>query len=685
MIQFHETLLNQLVLEDRFISDEGGLKKYVIIDAAFNMDKRLLELLITEPSLKQKFFTEIASHWVFDINLFVRYMENKEFLNDSYTRYRNKIGLTIDGKFLNQRNEVALVWPFKDCILEGGQNREDQKRSEIFFNQLLAQDEIDQLSEPKVLTNWERYTTEGIQKVTKIKRNQQGTIKENLIIKGNNLLTLYSLLPQFYEKVKLIYIDPPYNTGNDSFQYNDSFNHSTWLTFMKNRLEVAHKLLRKDGLLFVHVDDIEEAYLKILLDEIFGRERFINTIAVRSSTPSGTKTAHKDKTIIKQKDFILVYKKTDNITLKPQYTKKESWDSHYSRILGKDEKGNYRFINLKDELVKHNILSEEQTLNNLDLNDKKFKKYYLENSSAIVRLTSHKNKEILNICMNEYKDKIYQHTDSKNNEISFYINNQMIQPLSNSINEIIVNQQLTNDFAMLLCDFWNDIDFQNTQNEGGISFPAGKKPELLLYRIIDMATKENDIVLDFFAGSGTTGAVAHKMKRQYILIEQMDYIKNLPEARLKKVIGEKVQSEGEMFDKIVYDQSGISKAVNWKGGGDFVYCELMKYNETFVEQIQKAESTDTLLKIWEEMKIHSFLNYNVDIKKQNQTIEEFKLFSVYEQKQILLEILNKNQLYVNLSSIDDHDFAVTQEDKNLTNEFYEIKEEQVVTQTKLEI
>jgi len=275
MNKFHDILVNQLAIEGRFITDDGELKKFAIIDAAFNIDSKLIELLLTKPELKQKFFSEIAGHWVFDINLFVQYMENKNFLKDSYTRYRNKIGLTIDNKFMKQRNEVALVWPFKDCVLEGGQSREDQKRPEIFFNEILAQEEIDQLIEPKVLTNWKHYTIVGEQKVTKLKRDKNGTIKENLIIKGNNLLALHSLIPQFEEKVKLIYIDPPYNTGGDSFKYNDSFNHSTWLTFMKNRLQVANKLLNKEGSLLVQCDHHEIGYLNILMNYPAAEQRGI--------------------------------------------------------------------------------------------------------------------------------------------------------------------------------------------------------------------------------------------------------------------------------------------------------------------------------------------------------------------------------------------------------------------------
>jgi adenine-specific DNA-methyltransferase len=185
------------------------------------------------------------------------------------------------------------------------------------------------------------------------------------------------------------------------------------------------------------------------------------------------------------------------------------------------------------------------------------------------------------------------------------------------------------------------------------------KPESLIEKIIQLATNEKDIVLDYHLGSGTTAAVAHKMGRQYIGIEQMDYIETVAVERLKKVV------EGE--------QGGISKSVNWQGGGSFVYLELKKYNETFIEQIEKAQDTETLLQIWELMKAKSFLNYNVDIKKQEKHIEEFKKLSLKEQKQHLCELLDKNQLYVNLSSLNDADFECTEEEKKVTKDFYQIK------------
>ncbi len=687
MNKFHDILENQLTVEGRFITDDGELKKFVIIDAAFNMDKVLIKLLLTKPELKQKFFTEIAGHWVFDTNLFVRYMENKNFLKDSYTRYRNKIGLTIDGKFMKQLNDVSLVWPFKDCILEGGQSREDQKRPEIFFNEILAQEEIDQLTEPKVLTKWRRYTVDGEQKVAELKRDKSGTIKENLIIKGNNLLALYSLLPQFEEQVKLIYIDPPYNTGNDSFQYNDSFNHSTWLTFMKNRLEVARRLLRKDGVIFVQCDDNEQAYLKVLLDEIFYPTNFVETFIWKNTdnAPTLSKKTRKNVEYIhcyeKSLNFQIAYvgRKSDNddapllnignpiavLEFIPGIIKFKISDNTY-------KEGKYNSIELLNDLIVENGINK----NKIKLKGKfKWQQSFLENEiskGTYFLIKSEKmsiryqRKVASNIAPNKFVDDIY---------------------LSKAIG-IETNEDSKKHIDSL------DLKFS--------SFP---KPETLIAFLIKAVTQRKDIILDYHLGSGTTAAVAHKMNRQYIGIEQMDYIETVAVKRLKKVIGEYkevsnlergkeepkqqvlefVAEKDDKYKVLDFDEGGISKAVKWQGGGDFVYCELKKYNQTFIEQIEEASSTARLLEIWEEMKNHSFLNYNVDIKKHDEHIEDFKKLDIKIKKEHLLELLNKNQLYVNLSSIDDQDYKVSTEDKKLTNEFYEIEKEQEIVQTKADL
>ena len=263
---------------------------------------------------------------------------------------------------------------------------------------------------------------------------------------------------------------------------------------MKNRLTVAKDLLREDGLIFINVDDIEEAYLKVLSDEVFGINNFINVIAVKSSTPSGTKTAHKDKTIIKQKDLILVYKKGDKVSLNPQYTKRENWDTHYSLILEKNKKGEYSLSKLVDKLKELKILSETQKLDDLNIENKTFKEFYLANSASICRLQSHKNIEADKISR-EKKDSVYEHIVDGVAK-GLYYNGQVITPLSQGIKKVYSNQKFSEDLGMLLCDFWTDIDFQNTQNEGGVSFPTAKKPEVLIARIIELATNENDIVMD---------------------------------------------------------------------------------------------------------------------------------------------------------------------------------------------
>jgi len=403
----------------------------------------------------------------------------------------------------------------------------------------------------KAMVNWKRYTKDGEQKVKEIKRDEDETIKENLIIKGNNLPALHSLKKQFAGKVKLIYIDPPYNTGNDGFKYNDNFNHSTWLTFMRNRLEVARELLRDDGVIFVQCDDNEQAYLKVLMDEVFGKDNFINTIALKVSPPNGIKLTHADITILKEKEYIHVYAKNKSgVKLFPQYKPADKWDAHYNKFIdNRNEKlENWKVRPLKDKLDEINLKP--------DLKNKDFENWIVKNSDRIFQKVAQpkiKNKDKYN------KDKIVPIEEMEG--YSAYQGRQ-VQFLKNSIKDVGNKKTL----ARLACDLWDDIAFNNLFQEGNVKLKSGKKPEKLIYRIINLTTKKEDLVMDFFLGSGTTCAVAHKMDRQYIGIEQMDYIETIAVERMKNVI------EGE--------QGGISKSVNWQGGGDFIYFELAKWNKT---------------------------------------------------------------------------------------------------------
>jgi adenine-specific DNA-methyltransferase len=271
------TKLSKLIEGNPAYIVEGKLNKNLLAADARKYDSNLLNTLQKDKEIKEHFFTETDGGLVFKKDVFLQFISNKQFLPDSFTKYKIKIGLgNDDGSLLAENGDVVLNWPYKDAILEGGQDKEDQKRSEVFFNEVLAPDQITRLLDDKVFTNWKRFDKGGEHELDELKDN------DNLIIKGNNLVVLHSLKKRFTGKVKLIYIDPPYNTGSDSFGYNDKFNHSTWLTFMKNRLDVAKKLLRKDGLIFVQCDDNELSHLGVLLSEVFGRENFINLVTIKT-------------------------------------------------------------------------------------------------------------------------------------------------------------------------------------------------------------------------------------------------------------------------------------------------------------------------------------------------------------------------------------------------------------------
>lgn len=558
-------------------------------------------------------------------------MEQKNYLNDSFTAYKNKIGLTIDGKFLNQRNEVALVWPYKDCVLEGGQSREEQSREEIFFNQTLAQDEITQLLDPKVLTNARRYSTDApdSEAITDFTRNEAGYITDNLIIKGNNLLALHSLKGQFTGRVKLIYIDPPYNTGNDGFQYNDRFNHSSWLTFMRNRLEVARELLDKTGLICIQITDFEQPYLRVLTDEIFGRENFIEQVIwkKRSGAPN-------DKVIGAVHEYIVLYARSmDSLKIyrkeraAEQISRYKNPDNHSkgpwtSGDLMANVKGGRYVQSLYFSVVNPNTGEEHYPSSNGNWRFNKAQIQKLLNNNEIYFGEDGKGRPKLKRFLCDVKDGVPYDTLW--------------------LDKVPLGSAGTKEIEILF---------------GSVNHFDTPKPEGLIAEILRFATQPGDIVLDYHLGSGTTAAVAHKMGRQYIGVEQMDYIETVTVERLKKVVA------GE--------QGGISKSVGWAGGGAFTYLELKKYNETFMEQIAAAPDTAALLDIWNAMKQRSFLAYNIDLKAQDKHLDEFKTLTLQQQKELLARLLDKNQLYVNQSAMHDADFGVTDEDKQLTTAFYQ--------------
>lgn len=634
---FNEKLIERLKTHPDFLDDAGELILAAIRDHAWTTNHDLIKLLLTDAEIKAVFFDEIDGHWVFNHNTFIDYITDKNFLANSYTRFRNKIGLNIEGKFLRERGEVSLVWPYKDCVLEGGQTKEEEKRKEIFFNETLAQDEINRMFDPKVLTNWKRHTVDGEQDVTAVQRDENGVIRENLIIKGNNLIALHTLKQQFRGQVKLIYIDPPYNTGSDSFGYNDNFNHSGWLTFMRNRLEVARELLKDDGVILIHIDDQEMHYLKVVADDIFGRDNFIATV------PRKTRSGKSDVPYKLSQDFdwMLMYtkgaSKKDNL-----FQRDVSRKYHKTPDFPDDE---WRLSDLTTQRTIHERPNSDFTLVN-PRNGEGFpvnpnRCWGITKDSVDEYLRKGKivfpgDYDFLNIkrpAMRVFKSEDIGKTA--------YVSSDFLNQVMDELLKSMVNRKGTDEIVEIF-------------GRKAFAYP---KNELLMQRIIEYTTQEGDIVLDFHLGSGTTTSVAHKMGRQYIGIEQMDYAETLPVERLKKVI--------------VGDQGGVSESVNWKGGGDFIYCELMEYNQAYMDKIQAAESTEELVELWREIAENAFLNWYVNPEIPEEAINDFiAIDDVEKQKHLLAELLDKNQLYVNHSEIADADFGVSEADQALNRAFY---------------
>ena len=651
--------LKEALKNDERLVIEGDLNKAKIEDLALNMDTTLLKLLLASDHLKKHFFQTVGGMLVFDKIKFQKFVNNKSFLPDSYTAFKNKIGFTANEQYVAESKEVVLAWPHKDCVLEGGQEREEEKRDEIFWNEILAPDDIDRLLTPKTLTNWKKYDKNGEHEVNSLSK------EDNYVIKGNNLLALITLKNVFLNKVKLIYIDPPYNTGNDSFSYNDRFNHSTWLTFMKNRLEIAKELLADNGAIFISINHIELGYLLVLMDEIFGRNNKLPIITLRSGTTASYRSINECP--VNVSEYIVGYSKTNEYNSKPVYVESKYTEDYSHVILNIKEKPDKWIVeNL------NNYFHKKEGCNNWQEFKKKFgttwknerfemkQKFALENPDRIVSLNtlqkpSDRISKVINLSKKQ-RNKV--HVVERENDTPIYCyNGRTLAFFSRKFREL--NGEMVP--AEILTNLWLDVSFLGIGPEGDVDLPNGKKPELIIKHLIELATIEkDDIVMDFHLGSGTTCAVAHKMNKRYIGIEQLDYGENDAVNRLRNVING--------------DRSGISEEVNWQSGGSFVYCELKEANQSWVNKIKSCVSTGELNNLWQKMKEEAFISYKIDIEMFNETVKDFEGLSLEEQKMFLIEVLDKNLLYVNYSEIEDQDFKVSEEDKKLNHLFYSLNQ-----------
>ena len=644
-----------LRMDSAYCTEDGVLLKNAIVEAALALRPELIAKLLTHEGLKRNFFTEVEGVLVFDKVKFQKFVMNKRFLPDSYTSFKNKVGLTNeDGDFLSESREVVLSWPYKDCVLEGGQTKEDAKRNEVFWNEILAPDEINRLTEPKVLTNFKRYDADGEHEVDSV------SMDDNLIIKGNNLLALHSLKRMYAGKVKLIYIDPPYNTGSDSFGYNDNFNHSTWLTFMQNRLEIAKKLLSDDGMIFMSINHIELGYILVLMDLIFGKENKLPISTLKVGTTASYRAINECP--VNVTEYVIGYTKKSQAKANKVYREAQYSEDYSHVIINKNapvEK--WELISIMEAIqIEDGLLFLEDIKKKLGNAWGQYKyqlmrDFAMKHKESVVSLNTLQKPSpaVAQFILESRKNpnRVFEIKREGSSSIYCY-NGRSLAFFASKFRE--VNGKLQP--SEILTNLWSDISFLGIGPEGKVTLANGKKPEALIERIIRLATEENDIVLDFHLGCGTTAAVAHKMKRRYIGVEQLDYGENDSVVRLKNVI------KGE--------QSGISKSTNWQGGGSFVYCELAKANQQFADDIEQASSSEELVTIWEQMQETGFLSWKVNPKEINANADDFTTLAIEDQKRFLIECLDKNLLYVPYSEIDNAEFGISEKEKQINNNFY---------------
>ncbi len=657
-----------------FVAEE--LNRSKLTDDLRNYDEALLSKLFEVDFIKQHFIKEVAGQKLFQIEQLEEAVLYNDYWDISYTKYENRVGLASKGKFLQDSQDVVLDFPFKDGVLTASMTKEDNEDGydDAFLNEVIEKDEIDRLFDKKVFVNSKRYDKNGDSVVTEFNEDT-----DNLIIKGNNLLALHAIKEKYAGKVKVIYIDPPYNTGSDSFLYNDKFNHSAWLTFMKNRLEVAKELLSNDGMIFVQTDDKEHAYLKVLMDSIFGQIKYLNTVIIKAKASSGASGGGEDKRLKKNVEFLLVYA-NENAQIKIQQKpfllseyiaeRKEQGKSFaYSNVLinegtlskiGETLDGRGEVIELYDvtgyETKSVSKLAKEENISEEEIYVKYLDKIYTtENAQTSIR------DRVRDAVQDDgYTIARYVPVSGKNKgkvtDVGFIGTTKRLISFLSGTSYVEEGIAYKTEKAGTL---WEDISWSSIKNEGGVELSNGKKPEKLLQRIIASGSEEKDIILDFFMGSASTQATAMKMNRRFIGIEQMDYINEVSVSRLQKVIA------GE--------QGGISKDVNWQGGGSFVYTELMPKNMGYLQDIIHAKTLDDLKVVYNRMLEGTDTMEPADISFRADLSKIDWLQGFDENKRLLVKLLDKNGLYYNYSEIDDKNVRdlISDEDYTFNKNFYE--------------
>ena len=597
-------------------------------------DEKLLKKLLSIDFIREHYLVELAGEKIFKVELLEEAVLYSDYWDTSYTKYENRVGLTSGGKFLADNEDVVLDFPFKDGVLTAAMTKEDNEDGydDAFLNEVIEKDEIDRLFDKKVFVNAKKYDEDGSHEVTEF------STQDNLIIKGNNLFALHSLKERYAGKVKLIYLDVPYffkkKISEDSFKYNSNFHLSSWLTFLKNRLEIAKELLSEKGSIWINISEDGMHYLKLLADSIFTKEKFVGTI------PRKTRNGKSDVPFNLSQDFdwLLVYTNgsdSDEIIgrkVERKYLTTEDFPSRPWR---------------KADMTSQRTIQERPNSNFTMVNPKTGKEYPVnpKRSWAVAKDTFQEWYDNGGIGFPDDYDfmsgekpfrRVFKdEDDAEDKKASAVYSDFLLKLYDGKTTNNLGNDQIDELFGR------DDFDYA--------------KPEELLMEIIKITTAENDLVLDFFMGSATTQAVALKMNRRFIGIEQMDYINTVSVPRLQKVIA------GE--------QGGISKDVNWQGGGSFVYAELMLKNMGYLQDIIHSSDLTELKMVYDRMKSND--DVDVSFRADLTKIDFSEGFEA--NKRLLVKLLDKNGLYYNYSEIDDANVRdiIADTDYQFNHAFYE--------------
>lgn len=447
---------------------------------------------------------------------------------------------------------------------------------------------------------------------------------DNMLIHGDNLLALKALEQTHTNKIKCMYLDPPYNTGIAFQHYDDNLEHSIWLSLMRDRLKILRNLLMPNGTIFIQIDDNEQAYLKVLMDEVFGRHNFINMISVRAKVSAGASGGGEDKRLKKNIEYILVYAKDINNfePFAPVYNYTELM-TYISKM--KEDNKSFKYTSVLYKCENFEYFKTIQDGAGDDIIIEKVHDYEIKSVKQVAALEGISEEAVYN----KYYDKImtttnaqtsirtrvWEATDSENNmyrasyvpktgkskgqtkELLFMGKQKVLLIWLKDTAELI-NKKIYKKEK--IGTFWEGFSWINVTKEGGVAFPMGKKPESLVKRILDMATVPGDIVLDSFLGSGTTMATAHKMNRKWIGIEMGDQAYTHCKVRIDKIIS-------------ALDNGGITNEVNWNGGGGYRFYELaptLILEDDFGQPIINPEYNASMLA--SAVAKHEGYNYNPD-------------------------------------------------------------------------